>query len=113
MADTTLPAGAPQAVTISLARFDWLWPLVNGGNEAIHGVKIDVQGMEIETLRGMRDMLRRHRPRLVVELHAGVERDGIFAALDEIGYSHTATPIDAAAPAPHLLDDRSYAFEPA
>jgi hypothetical protein len=102
-------------VTVPFARFDWLWPLVNGGHATIHGVKIDVQGMELEMLRGMRDTLRASRPRLVVELHAGVDRSEVLALLAELGYSTHATPIEPVAgeETPQFLDNRSYAFSPA
>lgn len=41
-----------------VARFDWLWSRICGYNERIDGVKIDVQGMEIEVLQGMLETLR-------------------------------------------------------
>jgi len=116
MADSTL-AGAAQtaSVTVALARFDWLWPLVCGGDQTIHGVKIDVQGMELEVLSGMADTLARWRPRVVVELHAGVSRDRVLAVMRAAGYSAHATAVDPAhgEDAPLFLDDRSYAFDPA
>jgi FkbM family methyltransferase len=114
MADSTL-ASKTDLVTVPFARFDWLWPLVHGGHTAIHGVKIDVQGMELETLRGMRETLRASRPRLVVELHAGVDRSEVLALLAELGYSTHATPIEPVAgeETSRFLDNRSYAFNPA
>lgn len=39
---------------------------------AIHGIKIDVEGMEMKVLAGMREMLAHYRPSLVVELHPNV-----------------------------------------
>ena len=52
-----------------VANFDWLWPRISqsgsGGAHRIDGVKIDVQGMEIEALRGMSVTLQRYRPKLV------------------------------------------------
>ena len=116
MADSTLTGAAQTAsVTVALARFDWLWPLVCGGDQTIHGVKIDVQGMELEALAGMADALARWRPRVVVELHAGVSRDRVLAVMRAAGYSAHATAVDPARgeDAPLFLDDRSYAFDPA
>ena len=115
MADSTVDAASAGAVTTMLARFDWLWPIVNGGEPSIHGVKIDVQGMELEALEGMREALARWRPRLVVELHAGVSRERALALLRELGYSTAAVPIEPARgeDAPLFLDDRSYVFPPA
>ena len=115
MADSTLAQDAGAwLVTVPIARFDWLWPLVNGADAAIHGVKIDVQGMELETLAGMRDTLKKWRPRLVVELHTGVSRERVLALLGELGYSSDAVPIEPANGelAPLFLDNQSYAFDP-
>ncbi len=39
--------------TFLSARFDWLWPRIAAGDAHIDGVKIDVQGMEIQVLKGM------------------------------------------------------------
>jgi FkbM family methyltransferase len=116
MADSTLsPDARHWFVDVPVARFDWLWPLINGGNGAIHGVKIDVQGMELEALHGMRDALTRWRPRVVVELHAGVSRERVLALLREAGYSSDAVAIEPVRgeQTPLFLDDHSYAFHPA
>ena len=102
------------SVTAAVARFDWLWPLVDGAEDKIHGVKIDVQGMELEALEGMREALTRWRPSLVVELHAGVSRERLLAVIEACGYSSRAIPIEPE-PGEHtplLLDNRSYAFIP-
>ena len=117
MADSTLSPDARRwFVDVPVARFDWLWPPINGGNGAIHGVKIDVQGMELETLQGMRQALTRWRPRVVVsELHRGVSREQVLALLREAGYSSAAVAIEPAhgEQAPLFLDNHSYAFHPA
>ena len=115
MADSTLSQDPDRwSVTVPIARFDWLWPMVNGADGTIHGVKIDVQGMEIETLDGMRDALTRWRPLVVVELHAGVSRERVLALLEALGYSSDAVPIEPVPGerTPLFLDDRSYAFNP-
>jgi FkbM family methyltransferase len=116
MADSTMPEPASSwFVNAGIARFDWLWPAINGGNGAIHGVKIDVQGMELETLDGMRDALTRWRPRIVLELHAGVSRDAVLSLLRALGYSSEAVAIEPARGerTPQFLDNHSYAFHPA
>lgn len=116
MADSTLSAnGRLKSLTVPIARFDWLWPLVNGGDGTIHGVKIDVQGMEFETLAGMRETLKRRRPRIVIELHAGVRREEILALLREVGYSTDAVAIEPPRGdrTDRLLDNQSYAFHSA
>jgi FkbM family methyltransferase len=99
---------------ILVARMDWLWPRIAGGNPCIHGIKIDVQGMELHVLRGMAGILKAHHPKLVVEMHRGVDRTEIITLLAQIGYSTKATPIE---PVPgeveaKFIDDRSYAFSP-
>lgn len=95
MADSTVsPDAGTGFVTVPIARFDWLWPLVNGSDGVIHGVKIDVQGMELETLDGMSHALTTWHPRLIVELHAGVSLERVLALLEKLGYSTDAAPIE-------------------
>jgi FkbM family methyltransferase len=45
-------------------------------------VKIDIEGAEVEALDGMRETLARHRPTVIVELHATMEpvRERLLAA---------------------------------
>jgi FkbM family methyltransferase len=112
MADRTLTgvASAPPQ-SIEIASFDWLWPQISGSSGAVHGIKIDVQGMELETLGGMRDLLERQKPSLVVELHDGVDRSAFRALLKSLGYETAATPIDTEQhPDGQLRDNCSYAF---
>lgn len=116
MADSTLPdASSSWFVNAGIARFDWLWPAINGGNGTIHGMKIDVQGMELETLQGMRDAIARWHPRIVLELHAGVSREAVLSLLRELGYSSEAVAIEPVRgeQTPQFLDNHSYAFHPA
>jgi FkbM family methyltransferase len=115
MVDRTLaPArvGTDWTEPILVAAFDWLWPRLSGSNDRIDGVKIDVQGMELEVLQGMARSLAKYRPKLVIELHRGVDRDTICALLEAAGYSRRARPIEPAPGEvePRFLDDRSYEF---
>ncbi len=98
--------------TVLMARMDWLWPQICGGQENIHGVKIDVQGMELEVLSGMVELLRRFRPELVVEFHSGVDRFSLLKLIESLGYSPLAVPIEPAEGEieAKFQDDRSYAF---
>jgi FkbM family methyltransferase len=100
-----------------VANFDWLWPRITNGEtdqtSRIHGVKIDVQGMEIETLKGMFYTLQQYRPKLVVELHRGVSRDEFFGLLQSAGYSTQGIQVEDMNAAPEYKDDHSYAFSPA
>jgi hypothetical protein len=46
-------------------------------------VKIDVEGAEAEVLQGMREILRRDRPALIIELHV-IKGDVEHATHDEV-----------------------------
>jgi FkbM family methyltransferase len=112
MVDSTIHQHGDWLETIHVARFDWLWPRIDSGQEQIDGVKIDVQGMEIEVVRGMVETLTQYKPQLVIEVHRGVDRLELLALLERIGYSPEAIPIE---PVPgetvaQLVDDHSYAF---
>jgi FkbM family methyltransferase len=110
MADQTLTSDAERWwESIQIARLDWLWPLLNGGIDSIDGVKIDVQGMEIETLRGMEGVLRRQHPKLVIELHAGVARSTVLDLLARAGYQSRGRAIEPQSDA-EFKDNHSYAF---
>jgi FkbM family methyltransferase len=104
--------GGSSSEDIHLVGFDQLWKTV--GDRRVHGVKIDVQGMEFQALQGMSQMLAVQRPKLVIEFHAGVSRGSILELLNNVGYRLPATAID---PLPEETeaayhDDRSYSFEP-
>lgn len=117
MVDSTLAtAGAPEQQwreKFLTSQLDWLWPRICSGLPAIHGIKIDVQGMELHVLKGMQETLRTHRPKLVVELHRGVDRAAVLSLLGDLGY-RDATAIEPVPgeTAPQFHDDRSYAFMP-
>jgi FkbM family methyltransferase len=98
--------------TIMVTRFDWLWPNICGGNTQIDGVKIDVQGMEIDVLRGMSDTISRYRPKLVVEVHKGVDRIQLLNLIERAGYSRLGMPVEPVPDGtqPPFVDDHSYAF---
>ena len=99
--------------TIQVANLDWLWPRLGGAGAPIHGVKIDVQGMEIEVVRGMLGLLRTYHPRLVIEFHRGVDRTILLDLIELVGYKRLAIPIEPLAGETSACyhDDRSYAFE--
>jgi FkbM family methyltransferase len=111
MADSTLREVRDE-VSIFVASFDWLWPRISGGNQRIDGIKIDVQGMEREVVRGMVKSLKTYRPRIACEFHEGVDRAAVLTLLEECGYNVKWTPIGEArseSPA-QFLDDCSYEF---
>ncbi|HEY4363759.1 MAG TPA: FkbM family methyltransferase [Bryobacteraceae bacterium] len=115
MADSTIARNAwtERIMTTSL---DALWPSLCGGDRRVDGIKIDVQGMEFSALLGMRDILARQRPKLVIEFHSGVDRRPILDLLRSCGYAQHYQPIEpSSSNAPgdgSLLDDHSYAFLP-
>lgn len=61
-------------------------------------VKIDVEGGELSVLRGAADLLRRFRPRMVIEDHSGVyptatrEADTVWQLLLDADYAVTHVP---------------------
>jgi FkbM family methyltransferase len=84
----------PESVeTIAVAQLDWLWPRICGSTERIDGAKIDVQGMELEVVNGMRGLLKRYHPKLAIELHSGVDRVALLDLLESCGYSRLGKPI--------------------
>jgi FkbM family methyltransferase len=116
MADKTFDGvDGPWLESLQIARFDWLWPIVNAGRDAVDGVKIDVQGMELDVLCGMEQLLLKHGPKLVIEFHRGVNRSAILDLLDGVGYGRRPSAIEPQAGdlSQQLLDDRSYVFEKA
>jgi hypothetical protein len=71
--------------------------------ERLDLVKLDVEGAELEALRGMAGFLRRLRPRaLVVEVkqrvldRAGVDGDEIHLLLSRLGYASTGQVLPVA-----------------
>jgi FkbM family methyltransferase len=93
--------------------FDDLWTAL--GKSPVHGVKIDVQGMELDVLEGMAETLRDQRPKLVVELHSGVDRKRVTELLRNAGYRLPGIAVDPAPAESEATyhDDHSYTFEPA
>ena len=112
MVDSTQPVGAWQE-TLLVARFDWLWPQICEGQSRVDGVKIDVQGMEIEVLRGMAEILRADHPKVVVEVHAGVSRMEMLDLMVSAGYEQRGQPIEPVAGEveAQYVDNHSYAFQ--
>mgnify|MGYP001584675451 FL=1 len=110
MVDSTLRT-APWQETILACRLDWLWTRICGQDSRIHGIKIDVQGMEIEALYGMLDTLRSHHPKLIIEIHHGVSRETLLSVLDTAGYDKRPIAIEpVSGKEDELLDDHSYVF---
>jgi len=114
MVDGTIEVDS-EVIYFYLARPSWIWPRICNQSDVINGVKIDVQGMEVEVLEGMLSLLQAHRPKLVVEFHKGVNREGLLELIELGGYApDSANPIDYIQGESTLqfLDNRSYYFNP-
>jgi FkbM family methyltransferase len=95
MIDAQLPVNKGQAMTAIMAvGLDAIWDGISGGSPVVHGIKMDVQGMELLALRGMQKVLSRHRPKLVLEIHRDVPRDEVLDVLESCGYHLDPEPID-------------------
>lgn len=72
------PGNSPRSVTLDdFAR----------ENPAPHVVKCDVEGAEVEALRGARQLLERERPVFICEIHSAECDAGVRAILREHGYA--------------------------
>jgi len=58
-------------------------------------VKIDIEGMEVPALEGMRETLRTSKPMLYVEAHTDQEVLAQSEVLDPLGYSRTGRVFNA------------------
>jgi hypothetical protein len=78
----------------------------------VNGIKIDVQGMEIQVLEGMAELARKYRPKLLVEVHKGVSRTKLLEVIAFIGYQPRGTAVEPlpGETDPLYVDDRTYLF---
>jgi FkbM family methyltransferase len=105
---------AEMTTNLCVVGLDRLWPGISGGQPRIDGIKIDVQGMEHETVRGMLSLLGQWHPKVIIEFHTGVNRDPLVHDLADVGYRSAGRAIELdEAESDHYLDDRSYLFLPA
>jgi FkbM family methyltransferase len=114
MADHVADGRAVTMDRVLAVAFDEVWPGIAQGERRIHGVKIDVQGMEIDVLTGMGDALRSSRPVLVVEIHHGVDRTVLLQLRSDLGYGRRPDAPEAPneSHGSNYLDNRSYCFLP-
>jgi FkbM family methyltransferase len=113
MLDATVSEGCTTYESCLVARLDWLWDRICGGQRRIDGIKVDVQGMETDVLQGMVGLLSEFTPWLVIEVHQGVGRRELLELLDSVGYVEGGVPVEPASgkEEPAYLDDRSYSFK--
>jgi FkbM family methyltransferase len=78
------PGYAEGGTEIDVTTADTL--LLEGDVPAPSVIKIDVEGAEIELLQGAREILKRHKPVLVVEVHG--RWDEFDPLLDDLGYDY-------------------------
>lgn len=112
MIDSTLQNSAGFKEPFMVSRLDWLWPRISGSDPNIHGVKIDVQGMEMQVLDGMAGLIREYRPKLFVEIHRGVSRPKLLDVIASLGYTPCGVAVEPlpGESAPIYADDRTYLF---
>lgn len=93
-----------------------VWSTVAGDESRIDGVKIDVQGVEVDVLLGVNEALQRWRPKIVVEVHSGVDRRRIDRIFALAGYADAATRLhgesDSDDQAASSLPDISFSYLP-
>jgi FkbM family methyltransferase len=89
------PGGAVQTIDVPVVTLD---EVVAAGAPPPDVIKLDVEGSEGDVLRGAHDVLRRHRPAIVLELH-DTQADAL-PVLREAGYAlenlQGPGPVDAA-----------------
>lgn len=112
MIDSTLEGSAGFKETFVASRLDWLWPKISGSDLRIHGVKIDVQGMELQVLKGMSALLKNYKPKLLIEIHKGVSRPRLLDLVASLGYLRQGSPVEPlpGEMTPVYADDRTYLF---
>jgi len=100
--------------TLLVVALDRMWESLCGHDRRVHGIKVDVQGMELVALRGMLNLLQTQHPKLVVEVHQDVSRKDLLALVSQAGYTSAALPIEpiAGETTGQFVNDKSYAFLP-
>lgn len=79
--------GSGIEVSVEVRTLDGIWEELGYPDIAL--VKIDVEGAEMDVLRGASSFLARCRPTLLVEANSAGELDTLRARLSDLGYRHT------------------------
>lgn len=101
------PADNAWVEPILCVALDTLWSRLCHTDQSISGIKMDVEGMEAQALRGMTELLHRHRPKLIIEVHKsrGVDLELLAPFLREAGYNPAGKLVGKS-----LSADASYEF---
>lgn len=114
MADATIQQGEEYEFIIQVS-LDKLWKSLSCGDKKAAGVKIDVQGMELDVLAGMKTVLTTDQPVVLVEFHTGVDRARVASLLEFCGYRLPGRDLATGQPVNDLAyqDNQTYLFIPA
>lgn len=105
-----LAEAASRASPVTIGCLDNVCEYLSEGDARVDGIKVDVQGMELHALQGMRSTLMAHRPLLGLELHAEVDRDAVVS-LTEYDYRLPGIPLTRSSEGGgQYLDDHTYVF---
>ncbi|WP_327354647.1 FkbM family methyltransferase [Streptomyces sp. NBC_01304] len=88
------PRGAHRSVDVEVVTGDGLL-----GTEPVDLVKIDVEGLEAQVLRGMERVLRAHHPALVVECLDAAALEAVRSTAHDFGYRRV-THLSSTGPVP-------------
>ena len=101
------PADHAWVEPIYCVALDKVWNRLCGTDDVISGIKMDVEGMEGKALQGIIGLLRKHKPRLVIEVHKsrGVDLEVLAPVLEKAGYNTAGRRIGSTSSA-----DASYEF---
>ena len=91
------PTANTQTVQVSNVRLEDYWQRIH---LPIHLIKIDVEGAELEVLRGAETLLQRWHPQLLIEVHGfalpdfGASTETLQAFLSNLGYQENRLKTD-------------------
>lgn len=90
---------AQNCFPIAVWPLDILFPIFR--QQPLNLIKMDIEGMEVQALKGAASLIHQHRPTLVLEVNAGaLQRNGSSAELllelvNDLGYGIEKLPEDA------------------
>lgn len=97
LATSTFDSGedALRELPVTLESLDHF--VLEGGNPPPDLIKIDVEGAEVDVLKGARNVMAKHHPILLIEVHSLELGQECHTLLDAAGYQHN--PLEAVDPA--------------